>query len=371
MFAFNPPEFLVQFVAGVGPVFVVSLLGAFITLAALSLLVPNADRLGLIDKPSHRKRHEAPTPMVGGLAIFLGLAASLSVATPLDNVFPFMVAAACFVVIGVIDDRLEINGPLRSCMQAIIITGFLIATSVQVSDLGLGTEIPAHPGLMTLGYFFTAVALLGLVNAFNLIDGLDGLSSGLAIIALVGVGVAATLAGHNQYALSIVVMVAPVLVFWSANIGLLGTKLKTFLGDAGATFLGFLVGVTLIQSSQSPVSIIEPVFVVWCVAIPVIDTLQVMYHRIKEGRSIFDSDRLHMHYRLVDAGYSKPRVMVMMLAGNGLVVGMGLILTLISPVLSLIVFIALGPIYANWTALRIRAASISAQKHSRRRFDSL
>ena len=371
MFAFNPPELLVKFVAGFGPVVVVSLLGAVVTLVALFLLVPNADRLGLIDKPTHRKRHEAPTPMVGGLAIFLGLAASLSVATPLDNVFPFMVAAGCFVLLGVIDDRLEINGPLRSCLQAIIITGFLIATSVQVSDLGLGTEIPAHPGLMTLGYFFTAVALLGLVNAFNLIDGLDGLSSGLAIIALVGVGAAATLAGHTQYAFSVVVMVAPVLVFWSANIGLLGAKLKTFLGDAGATFLGFLVGVTLIQSSQAPVSIIEPVFVVWCVAIPVIDTLQVMYQRLKDRRSIFDSDRLHMHYRLVDAGYSKPRVMVMMLVGNALVVGMGLILTLISPVLSLIVFIALGPIYANWTALKIRTAWISSQKHSRRRFDSL
>ena len=371
MFAFNPPEFLVKFVAGIGPVVVVSLLGALVTLAALFLLVPNAAKLSLIDKPSQRKRHEAPTPMVGGLAIFLGLAASLSVATPLDDVFPFVIAASCFVVLGVIDDRLEINGPLRSCLQALIIIGYLIATSVQVSDLGLGTEIPAHPGLMTLGYFFTAIALLGLVNAFNLIDGLDGLSSGLAIIALAGVGLAATIAGQTDYAFSIIVIVAPILVFWFANIGLFGNQLKTFLGDAGATFIGFLVGVTLIQSSQAPVLIIEPVFVVWCVAIPVIDTLQVMYHRLKDGRSIFDSDRLHMHYRLVDAGYGKSQVMTMMLSGNALVIGLGLVLTNVSPILSLIVFIALGPIYANWTALRIRAASISSQRQSRRRFDSL
>ena len=100
------------------------------------------------------------------------------------------------------------------------------------------------------------------------------------------------------------------MVFWLANLGMLGARLKTFLGDAGATLLGFLVGVALIQSSQAPVAIIEPVFVVWCVAVPVIDTLQVMYHRLRDGRSIFDSDRLHLHYRLVDAGYSKPRVMV-------------------------------------------------------------
>ena len=152
--------------------------------------------------------------MVGGLAIFWsgGLA---QCGHPSRQCVSLHGRRGVLVFLGVIDDRVEINGPLRSCMQTLIITGFLFATSVQVSDLGLGTEIPAHPGLTSLGYFFTAVALLGLVNAFNLIDGLDGLSSGLAIIALIGVGVAATIAGYNNYALSVVVMVAPVLVFWS------------------------------------------------------------------------------------------------------------------------------------------------------------
>ena len=215
-----------------------------------------------------------------------------------------------------IDDRIEINGPLRSIIQTMIVIGFLFTTSVQVSDLGLGAEIPAHPGLTTLGYLFTVVALIGLINAFNLIDGLDGLASGLAVIALAGIGLAATIAGYPEYALSIIVMVTPVMVFWLANLGLLGARLKTFLGDAGATLLGFLVGVALIQSSQAPVAIIEPVFVVWCVAVPVIDTLQVMYHRLRDGRSIFDSDRLHLHYRLVDAGYSRHRAVAIMLAGN-------------------------------------------------------
>ena len=304
MFAFNPPQVLIDFVAGVGPVFVVALLGAVVTLVALIALVPNARRLGLIDRPTERKRHDTPTPMVGGLAVFLGLATAISVATPIDDVFPFMLASALFVLVGVIDDRIEINGPLRSMIQTAIIIGFLFTTSVQVSDLGLGAEIPAHPGLRTLGYLFTVVALIGLINAFNLIDGLDGLASGLAVIALAGIGLAATIAGHSEYALSIIVMITPIMVFWLANLGLLGARFKTFLGDAGATLLGFLVGVALIQSSQAPVSIIEPVFVVWCVAVPVIDTLQVMYHRLRDGRSIFDSDRLHLHYRLVDSGFT-------------------------------------------------------------------
>ena len=371
MFAFNPPRFVIDFVAGVGPVFVVSLLGALVTLAALIILVPNAGRMGLIDRPSARKRHDQPTPMVGGLAVFFGLSAAISVATPLDDVFPLLLASSLFVLVGVVDDRVEISGPLRSLIQAVIIIGFLFATSVQVSDLGLGAEIPAHPGLTTLGYLFTVAALIGLVNAFNLVDGLDGLASGLAIVALSGVGLAATLAGHPEYGLSVVVMVVPVMVFWFANLGILGAKLKTFLGDAGATFLGFLVGVTLIQSSQAPVAIIDPVFVVWCVAVPVIDTLQVMYNRLMDGRSIFDSDRLHMHYRLVDSGHSRQRAMTIMLAGNAAVVGLGLLLTRLSPALSLVVFVALGAVYANWNAIRIQAARVTNGRHSRRRFDSL
>ena len=209
-------------------------------------------------------------------------------------------------------------------IQTMIVTGFLFTTSVQVSDLGLGAEIPAHPGLTTLGYLFTVVALIGLINAFNLIDGLDGLASGLAVIALAGIGLAATIAGYPEYALSIIVMVTPMMVFWLANLGLIWCQAQDFPGRRGRHILGFLVGVALIQSSQAPVAIIEPVFVVWCVAVPVIDTLQVMYHRLKDGRSIFDSDRLHLHYRLVDAGYSKHRVVAVMLAGNAVVVGLGL-----------------------------------------------
>ena len=371
MFAFNPPQFVIAFVAGVGPLFVVSLLGAAVTLAALILLVPNAGRIGLIDRPTARKRHGQPTPMVGGLAVFLGLAAAISVAAPLDNVSPFLIAAALFVAVGVVDDRIEINGPLRSLIQTAIVVGFLVTTSVRVSDLGLGAEIPAHPGLTTLSYFFTVVALIGLVNAFNLIDGLDGLSSGLVVVALSGVGVAAAIAGHPAYAMSIVVMVPPIFVFWAANIGLLGAGMRTFLGDAGATLLGFLVGVTLIQSSQPPIAVIEPVFVVWCVAVPVIDTLQVMYNRLRDGRSIFNSDRLHMHYRLVDAGYSTRQAVSVMLAGNAAVVGLGLALTALSPALSLFVFIALGAVYANWNAIRIQAARVTSGRQSRRRFDSL
>jgi UDP-N-acetylmuramyl pentapeptide phosphotransferase/UDP-N-acetylglucosamine-1-phosphate transferase len=156
--------------------------------------------------------------------------------------------------------------------------------------------------------------------------------------------------------------------------GTLGPRLKTFLGDSGATLLGFLVAVCLIQASQPGVAVIDPVFVLWCVAMPVIDTLQVMWNRLRAGRSIFDSDRRHMHYQLVDMGYSNTQAMTIMLAGSALIVALGLALTALSPLLSLSVFIVLVVAYANLKQLCARlveARSYLAGHRSRRRFDTL
>ena len=134
------------------------------------------------------------------------------------------------------------------------------------------------------------------------------------------------------------------------------------------------MAVCLIQASQPGVAVIDPVFVLWCVAIPVIDTLQVMWNRLRAGRSIFDSDRRHMHYQLVDMGYSNTQAMTIMLAGSALIVALGLALTALSPLLSLSVFIVLVVAYANLKQLCARlveARSYLASRRSRRRFDTL
>ena len=365
---------ILTIVAGVGPVFVVAALGMLVTLLALMVLVRNAARLGLVDYPDARKRHSKPTPLLGGLAIFAGLVIAIALAAPLAATTPILLAASAFALLGLADDKLDLNGPLRSVMQTGLISAFVWASGITVTDLGLGFEIPSHPGISTVAFLFTVVAILGLVNAFNLIDGLDGLASGLAVTALGGVGLGAWATGHGSHALTVVVLIAPIAMFWFANMGALGARLKTFLGDSGATLLGFLVAVCLIQSSQPGFAVIDPVFVLWCVAVPVIDTLQVMWNRIRAGCSIFDSDRLHMHYQLVDMGYSKRQAVMMMLAGNALVVALGLVLTGLSSMLSLCVFFALVVAYANLKQLSTRildARAAMTARRSRRRFDSL
>ena len=374
MFEFDPPYMILAIVAGLAPVFVVATLGMLVTLVGLMALVPNAARLGLVDYPDARKRHGRPTPLVGGLAIFAGLLVSVAFAAPLEATAPILLAASAFTLLGLVDDRRDLDGPLRSFLQTGLISAFVWVSGITVTDLGLGFEISSHPGISTASFLFTVVAILGLVNAFNLIDGLDGLASGLAIISLVGVGLGAIGSGHGSHALTVVVLIAPIAAFWLANMGALGPRLKTFLGDSGATLLGFLVAVCLIQASQPGVAVIDPVFVLWCVAMPVIDTLQVMWNRLRAGRSIFDSDRRHMHYQLVDMGYSNTQAMTIMLAGSALIVALGLALTALSPLLSLSVFIVLVVAYANLKQLCARlveARSYLAGHRSRRRFDTL
>ena len=107
MFEFNPPQMILAIVAGVGPLFVVAALGMLVTLVVLMALVPNAARLGLVDYPDARKRHHQPTPLVGGLAIFVGLLVSVAVAAPLDATTPILLAAFAFTLLGLVDDRLD------------------------------------------------------------------------------------------------------------------------------------------------------------------------------------------------------------------------------------------------------------------------
>jgi UDP-GlcNAc:undecaprenyl-phosphate GlcNAc-1-phosphate transferase len=251
--------------------------------------------------------------MVGGLSITLGLLAGAAWA---DGLKPFerllLDTGVVLAVIGAINDRHDLGVRARVLVQVVLVVAMMAATGIFVRHLGDLFGIVARLG--AFGIPFTLLAMIGLLNAFNLIDGIDGLASLLALVAIGGILLTAgTLHAHSTGTLLLLLGVA-MLPQLACNLGLLGPRCKCFLGDAGSTLLGYMVGWALIQYSQTPGSRLSPVGALWCVAIPVLDTLAVMVRRLRSGSSPFNGDRRHIHYLLMDAGFGARATLAIIIA---------------------------------------------------------
>lgn len=172
---------------------------------------------------------------------------------------------------------------------AVIIFGNIYITSLQISILGISLQLGFW------GIPFTVVAVVGIINAFNMIDGINGLCAGLALVAIGALQVAS---GFNVSNYSLVIAMGSIIGFLFYNLGFLGTKRRVFLGDNGSTFLGFLVAWTCINYSQGEANLIMPVTCLWIVAIPLLDCIGVMVYRVMRGILPFDAGRDHIHHKL-------------------------------------------------------------------------
>jgi UDP-GlcNAc:undecaprenyl-phosphate GlcNAc-1-phosphate transferase len=332
--------------------------------------------VGLLDYPDKRKRHAFATPLVGGLAIFVGMLAGwlwlgqrfMGPAQRFDDI---VLASACVLVaLGALDDRYQLRVSVRVVVQVVAILTVIATTGTYVHSLGVlhGYELK----LGWLGIPFTVLAVMGLINAFNLMDGIDGLAG---CLALVSTGAIALLMAPDMPApLTVIVLLlaAALYPFLMANLGLLGKKAKVFLGDSGSVVLGYVIAWTLIALSQSTPRHISPGLVLWCVALPVMDTLAVIYRRLKRGVSPFTPDRTHIHHLLMNAGLGPRRTLVYL-------VGFSIVLPFVGvaihgelgAIANLVTFVVVAAIYGAFTthlertqAALIRSADASARRIS-------
>lgn len=163
--------------------------------------------------------------------------------------------------------------------------------------------------------------MIGLLNAFNMMDGIDGLAGGLA---LVSIGAILLFVSKTPLSGAITVMVllaAASLPYLAVNLGLIGRKV--FMGDAGSMVVGYLIAWTLIRLSQTPGTHLPPVDVLWCVALPVLDTLAVMYRRLCQRQSPFKPDRGHIHHILMSAGLGSRSTLIALVALAGSIAFLG------------------------------------------------
>lgn len=306
----------------------------FVLWALIWISVP----FGLIDTPSSRKRHRENTPVVGGIAIYLMLFGLVAGSQPPEEIFWLVVSAGFLVGVGAADDMRGLKVLIRFLVQLFGTSLMCLASSLWIGSLGLA-------GLDSLEIWiaipFTVLAVVGLINAMNMADGLDGLASGYVLVALACFYGACFLMGFTISNLGgVLIFALLVLAFWVVNMSL--TKFpKVFLGDAGSYLLGFILAWLLIYHTQVPGAIMPPVAAIWVTSIPVYDMLTVSFKRIKAGRSPMRPDRNHLHHLLIDIGVSPRATLFFILTFSAFLSVTGLFVAfVVSPLASLFLYLA-------------------------------
>ena len=276
-----------------------TILALVISIALVPLFARYADALGLLDRPGTRKIHSNPIPRVGGIAIAVGTLVSILVWLPFrGEIVGYILGVSVIFIGGLADDRLDLDYRIKFFCQILGAVVFIYAGDIQL------TRVPFFPGVTMPGWLgvpLTVVVLIAITNAINLSDGMDGLAGGTSMLV-------AGVFGYMAYAAGDAVLALVALSLMGATLGFLRYNTfpaRVFMGDSGSQFLGFSVavlGIVLIERSNTMLSPLVPLL---ALALPIIDTLQVMVRRILAGMSPFSPDRRHLHHRLLDIGFSQ------------------------------------------------------------------
>lgn len=308
--------------AGSGPILALAAFATGILVAPAMIVL--CRHLGWMDRPTERKRHEGAVPLAGGLLIGVSMFVTLMLLRP-DAVqaVHFWAGAGMVAVVGFIDDRSPLRARYRFFAQCAATLVFVLTGGVMLSDLDDVFGPFALPiGLMAVP--LTVVGIVGVTNAINLSDGLDGLAAGLATIAAACtlaafVMISGELPLERAEAASEAAEVAAIAV--GAMLAFLLFNQRTpwrarasmFLGDCGSMAIGFLVGALLVYASAGFGDRgLPPVSAVWFVAIPLIDTLGCMVRRVLAGMTPMTPDRRHLHHLLLELGLSPGRAVFLL-----------------------------------------------------------
>ncbi|MBT7173462.1 MAG: hypothetical protein HN900_02140 [Gammaproteobacteria bacterium] len=345
---------------------ITSILTGFVSVvSAIYLLDRMAHHIEFQDVPGGRKRHHTSTSLVGGIAMVAGILTLAFTNTGLFGDEKIVLASMVVLMsVGVLDDIRDISAYPRLMVQlgsACAIFYFQDLRFLHIGDLlGFGDI-----GLGQLAVVFTCIAVVGGINAVNMIDGLDGLSGGLASIAFGGVAILSYSAGQTDILMLSGLMLACTLGYLMYNFRFPWNKqARVFMGDSGAYVLGFMIVVIFLKVTQTETAVVDPMTVLWLLALPLMDCARLLLFRARQGRSPFSDDREHIHYLLVDRGMSVERTVNLLCLSGAVVASTGLALHFlqVSEKVSLVLFLLL--IIGYFCVVhRIRALPTSNNTH--------
>jgi UDP-GlcNAc:undecaprenyl-phosphate GlcNAc-1-phosphate transferase len=304
-----------------------------VSMVVTMVCLPGLVRLGrkwlMVDHPGARKVHAVAVPRVGGVAMACGvfIASVFSISLQPADIW-FLVAAAVLTTFGALDDRFDLDYRIKFVGQLAAVAIVIVAGDARVESIALDDRLwlPAW-----LSWPITVLFLVGVTNAVNLADGLDGLAGGTTFLCFCAI---ALLSGVGFPGSS----TALTLAFAGAVLGFLRFNTypaSVFMGDAGSQLLGFSIGVLSIRATQSASSEISAAIPILLLAVPILDTLSVMVQRIAEGRSPFSPDKNHIHHKLLALGFDHHEAVMLIYAIQGALFVMGYFLRFESDLLIL------------------------------------
>jgi UDP-GlcNAc:undecaprenyl-phosphate/decaprenyl-phosphate GlcNAc-1-phosphate transferase len=337
-------------------------IGAFAASWMIVVMCRLAGTCGMVDRPGGRKRHVGDVPLIGGIAIWFGVMAAVpALDAPTRFDVALLATGTLLAFAGALDDRFGLSARVRLVIEVGSVLAVVACGGPHIVSFGRMLDMDFSVGV--LGVPLTAVAIVGLLNAFNMMDGIDGLAGGLALVAIASL--IGYTGGQGAGMPLLLVLAAAIVPYLAVNLGLLGQRI--FLGDAGTMFIGYVLGWSLIVAAQgTPPRGVSLIGVTWCVALPVFDTTAVVWRRVRAGRSPFAPDRCHIHHLLVDAGVPARVTLALLLAlATGLAV-IGHFMRQLAPGSNLLALTAALLIHVaatglGWRIVNARATSSAAR----------
>jgi len=286
-----------------------------VTMVLIPPIMKWADKIGAIDLPDARKVHTTAIPRVGGIAMLVGSFLSIIFWAQLDNqIIALLIGFGILFFFGVWDDRCDLNYKIKFLGQLLAVFVVVLYGDVVVWFVPFFDTLPDF-----IAVPFTIFALVGITNAINLSDGLDGLAGGTTLLSLCVIALLAFQAVDGSNVVIVCMAVAgSIFGFLRHNT----YPARLFMGDTGSQFLGFSAGVLVILLTQDINTAMSPVLPLIILGLPILDTVAVMSQRIYEKRSPFSPDKNHIHHKLLAIGFDHyEAVMMIYVVQSILVIG--------------------------------------------------
>jgi UDP-GlcNAc:undecaprenyl-phosphate GlcNAc-1-phosphate transferase len=274
------------------------LLALCVTVSLIPLFTKIAQKMNALDVPDERKIHIIPTPRIGGLAIAIGVFVAMFLWKDEGGFLKaYIIGSAIIVFFGIIDDVRGLNYKIKFACQIVAALIIIFYGGLKITHLGM--LLPDNmllPGWIAIP--LTIVLIVGVTNAINLADGLDGLAGGLCLLGFCCIGYLAFLEDNTILTLISISLIGAIFGFLRFNT----YPASLFMGDTGSQFLGFSLVTVSVALTQGATAL-SPVLPIIIFGFPVLDTIVVMVYRLIEGRSPFLSDKKHFHHRLISLGF--------------------------------------------------------------------